>query len=182
MKVVATFTLNLGRRIARPFVEQLTQGLSPERLALTLALGTALATVPVVGTTTLLCGAAAWALRLNQPVIQLVNFCAYPLQLALLIPFIRLGEWLFRAPRLPLSLTELLTRMSGDFFGTLFSLAATSGRAVVAWLLVSIPVGLAHYVVARGVLRFVARRLAARAAAAAAVTVEDEAAEARLVG
>jgi len=37
-------------------------------------------------------------LRLNLPAIQLVNLVVYPLQLALLVPFLRAGAWLSIAP------------------------------------------------------------------------------------
>jgi uncharacterized protein (DUF2062 family) len=78
---------------------QLTQGVTPQKIALTIALGINLAMFPILGSTTLLCAAVAFWLKLNQPIIQLVNWLAYPLQFAMLLPFIRIGEWLTRAPR-----------------------------------------------------------------------------------
>ncbi len=82
----------LKSRIVDPIVAQLTQGLSVERIALTIAVGLCLAVIPVIGVTTILCFLAAWALRLNQPIIQLINWSSAALQLLLIIPFIRLGE------------------------------------------------------------------------------------------
>ena len=95
------------RRIARPIVELLRQGVTPEKMALSIALGVALGLFPVLGTTTALCALAALILRLNLPAIQIVNYFVYPLQIVLLIPFFRLGEKLFGAPRLPLSAAEI---------------------------------------------------------------------------
>ena len=84
------------RRVVAPIVVQLRQGITPEKIALTIALGgLVLSLFPILGSTTLLCGLAAVVLRLNQPIIQTVNLLAYPLQLALLIPFYRAGERLF---------------------------------------------------------------------------------------
>src|SRR5471032_1986618 len=77
---------------------QLTQGVTPQKIALTVALGINLAMFPILGSTTLLCAAFAFWFKLNQPIIQLVNWPAYPLQFAMLLPFVRLGEWLLRAP------------------------------------------------------------------------------------
>ena len=72
----------------------LRQGISPRRLALTLALGFAIGCIPVVGIPTLVCAALALALRLNLPAIQAANYAVMPLQLVLIVPFVRLGGWL----------------------------------------------------------------------------------------
>jgi uncharacterized protein (DUF2062 family) len=84
------------RKVVRPVVDLLRQGLTPEKLAFTIALGIALGVTPVLGSTMLLCSLAAFAFRLNLAAIQLVNWLVYPFQLALLIPFYRIGGWAFR--------------------------------------------------------------------------------------
>lgn len=90
------------RRVVAPIVAQLRQGITPAKVALTLALGGVLGIFPILGATTLLCAVAGVWLRLNQPIIQLVNYLVYPLQLALLIPFYRAGERLFGAEPVPI--------------------------------------------------------------------------------
>ncbi len=55
------------RRIVAPVIAQLKQGATPEKLALTVALGFILGVFPILGSATLLCGLVAWALRLNSP-------------------------------------------------------------------------------------------------------------------
>ena len=57
----------LRARLLDPLARQLTQGVSPARLALALALGIVLGTLPVLGATTVLCALAGVTLRLNQP-------------------------------------------------------------------------------------------------------------------
>jgi len=146
-------------RIVRPIVEQLTQGLSPDTVALTIGVGLAIAVIPVVGVTTILSFFAAWALRLNQPVIQTINWSSYALQLVLIFPFIRLGEKIFRAPRLALSLEQLVGMARADPFGTFVRLSATIGHAVVAWALVTPLIVAAAYYGTRPALRALARRL-----------------------
>ena len=83
------------RRITRPILEVLRQGTTPEKIALSIAFGLVLGIFPAIGWTTLLCFLAAIIFRLNLPAVQLVNYFMYPVQLALLIPFIRAGELLF---------------------------------------------------------------------------------------
>ena len=125
--------------MAAYLLAQLKQGLSPEGLAWSVALGLALAVFPMLGSTTLLCLLAGWALRLNQPTLQAVNYAAYPLQIALFIPFIRLGERLFAAPRLPLSMPVILQAMRTDLWGAIRFFWTSVWHAAVAWCLVALP-------------------------------------------
>jgi uncharacterized protein (DUF2062 family) len=148
-------------KIASAIVDQLTQGLSPDRIALTVAVGLCIAIIPIVGVTTVMSFAAAWALRLNQPIIQTINWSSYALQLLLIIPFIRLGERVFRAPRMTLSLEQLVAYAKSDPFGMLASLSATLGHAVVAWLLVIPFVGALAFFATRPLIRTLAMRLVA---------------------
>jgi uncharacterized protein (DUF2062 family) len=83
---------NFPDSIKRSAVVWLQKGISPRRLALTLALGFAIGCIPVVGIPTLLCAGLALALRLNQPAIQPANYVAMPLQLILIVPFVRMGD------------------------------------------------------------------------------------------
>ena len=115
----------------------LRQGISPPRLALTLALGFAIGCIPVVGIPTLVCAGLAMALRLNLPAIQAANYAAMPFQLALIVPFVRLGGWLISSGArsqvnanllLHSSPLLLLTKMSG-----------LAEQALAAWLLIAIP-------------------------------------------
>ena len=119
----------------KKLLEFLKMGVAPERLALCIGLGIALGLVPALGTTTLLCTLAAFLFRLNLPAIQLVNYFVYPLQLALLIPFIRAGEWLFGVESLNLSLEIIQRMMKTDLWETVIRLWSATMRAVMVWLL-----------------------------------------------
>ena len=127
----------LQRRLIAPLRAQLTQGVTPPRLALALALGATLGIVPVLGVTTLLSGLAAWALRLNQPAIQVANYAAYPLQLVLFLPFFHAGAALFGAPRVSFTLSQLQAELTADASATVVRYAASNLRAVAAWALLA---------------------------------------------
>ena len=62
------------QRISRSIRDQLTRGVSPRKVSLTLALGMALGVFPILGAATLLCFLVAMLFRLNQPVIQTANW------------------------------------------------------------------------------------------------------------
>ncbi len=126
----------IHRRLVQPVLELLTQGVTPEKIALSLAVGIVVGVFPVLGATTLLCAAAALVFRLNLPAIQLVNYIVYPLQLLLFVPFIRAGEFLFRAQPLQRSLGQILAMVRASPVQAIASLWVTSVHAISAWLLV----------------------------------------------
>jgi uncharacterized protein (DUF2062 family) len=129
----------LRRRVLEPLRAQLTQGVSPARLALALALGAVVGVFPVLGTTTLLCAALAAGLKLNQPAIQVANYVAYPLQLVLFIPLFQAGAWLFGQPPVPFTVEQLQAELAADVVGTIGRYLVHDLRAVVAWALLAPP-------------------------------------------
>ncbi len=148
------------RRIAGPVRQQLTQGITPDKIALTLALGFTLGIFPILGSGFLLCGFAAWALKLNQPIIQGTGTLAYPLQLVLLLPFYRAGESLFSVPAIPLSIPQLLSRFFENIPRFLQDYGMTGVRGILVWSLLAPAVWAALYFSLRPLLRRVAARVA----------------------
>ena len=112
----------------------LRQGISPEKIALTIALGIVLGVTPVLGSTTLLCTLAAIALGLNLPAIQLVNGVVYPLQFILLIPFYRLGARIFGASASTISLGGVAALIKAGVGHAITTLWVVTMHALVAWL------------------------------------------------
>lgn len=147
------------RRVVAPIAAQLTQGVTPEKIALTIALGVTISVFPILGATTTLCALAAIGLRLNQPIIQLVNYLAYPLQLALLIPFYRAGEHLLGRPPASLSLSLLFERFRADFVQFLGDFGLIAAGGVIVWLAAAPLAIAALYYGARPPLRGLAGKL-----------------------
>lgn len=123
----------LRHKIVNPILDLLRQGMTPEKIALSIALGLTLGVTPVLGSTSLLCFLAAVLLRLNLPVIQLVNYCVYPLQFVLLVPFIRAGEWIVGAPPVPITLGAILGMIRADAWSAIATLWTATIHALVAW-------------------------------------------------
>jgi uncharacterized protein (DUF2062 family) len=115
----------------------LRQGISPRRLALTLALGFAIGCIPVIGIPTVLCAALALLLRLNQPAIQAANYAAMPLQLILIVPFIRLGKWMFGFGPAHLQFSDWLRNMV--ILRPVFHMGWLASQALFGWMLVAGP-------------------------------------------
>jgi uncharacterized protein (DUF2062 family) len=115
----------------------LCQGISPRRLALTLALGFAIGCIPVVGIPTVLCAVLALALKLNLPAIEAANYLVMPLQLVLIVPFVRLGSWLFTSGSNQVPKPSAL--LHGSPLNLLAQLGGLTGHAMMAWLVVAVP-------------------------------------------
>jgi uncharacterized protein (DUF2062 family) len=98
----------LYRRIALPILALLRMGASPEKLAWSIAAGLLVGVNPILGSTTILCLAVAILFRLNVAASQLGNHIVYPLELILVIPFIRIASRIFHTAPMPLSANELL--------------------------------------------------------------------------
>lgn len=121
------------RRVRDPVVAQLTQGITPEKLALTIAVGSAIALFPILGTTSFLCLVAGIALRLNQPIMQLINQAFWPIHVAAIYGCVRLGESIFQAPHVSFHLkrmNELFWHSPTKF---LHDYGATAFYAIAAW-------------------------------------------------
>jgi uncharacterized protein (DUF2062 family) len=115
----------------------LRQGISPRRLALTLALGFAIGCIPVIGIPTVVCAVLALSLRLNLPAIQAANYAVMPLQLVLMVPFVRFGGWL-------LSSSHYQGVQSGNLLHAapmrvVTQMSWLAGQALLAWVILAIP-------------------------------------------
>ena len=93
--------------ILRPLLRQMRGGVTPRRLAWSLALGIVIGINPSVGLTTVLVVLLAWTFGLNQIASQIGAYAASPLHLLLFIPFIQLGVHLFHTRQLPMTRRQL---------------------------------------------------------------------------
>lgn len=115
----------------------LQQGMSPERLALCVAIGMVVGNIPVLGISTILCAVIALAFRLNLAAIQIAQAAMAPTQLLLIVPFVRLGEWLLQAPRQAVSIEAGLALMAQGAGRAVIVLRDAILHAGVAWMLVA---------------------------------------------
>jgi uncharacterized protein (DUF2062 family) len=125
------------RRLVDPLVALLTQGVTPDRLAATLAVGSVCSLFPFLGATSALnLGVGLW-LRMNQPVLQGLNQLLGPVQVAMILVYVRIGERIWRAPEADrFSLGEMM-RAFGElpFTGFLQRFGQAGVHAFTAWAL-----------------------------------------------
>jgi uncharacterized protein (DUF2062 family) len=127
------------RRILGPITAQLTQGITPDRIAFTLGLGVALSLFPFLGFTTILCFAVAAAFKLNQPIIQVLNQLMWPIWIPMVAVYIKVGAAIFGAAAMPFDPAEvsrLFLTSQGEFWAK-FGMVGV--HAFTAWI-ISVPI------------------------------------------
>jgi uncharacterized protein (DUF2062 family) len=127
----------LQRRLLEPLLALLRAGLAPRQLALCIAIAIVVGNIPVLGVSTILCACIALICRLNMPAIQLVQAAMAPTQLLLIIPFVRLGEWILGAPRQAVSVKAGLALLSQGVWQTIVVLRDSLFHATLAWILIA---------------------------------------------
>lgn len=130
-------TARAKTRLLNLLKSMLKEGMSLEKISLCIAMGIALGIFPVLGMTTLLCTVAAFALRLNLPAIQAVNYMVYPLQIILLAPFYGIGAWWVNHQGRHLIAGDLIALLSDDFWGSVAGLWDLMLYAILTWLVIS---------------------------------------------
>lgn len=95
-------------RVLKPLLRLCKKGISPKRLAWSLAVALLVGISPLLGVTTLCMLLLAWIFRLNYVATQIGIHVVSPLQWLLFLPFIDLGIAVFRTRRLPMNKAEIL--------------------------------------------------------------------------
>ncbi|KAJ8441511.1 hypothetical protein Cgig2_026312 [Carnegiea gigantea] len=92
-------------KIVEPLLDMLRRGTEPKQLAFSSALGFTLGLFPICGVTVCLCGVAIAMLgsRCHPPSVMLANFVATPVELSLVVPFLRFGEVITGGAHFPLT-------------------------------------------------------------------------------
>jgi len=150
------------RWVIRPMAQQLTQGTSPHKIAQALAFGLTLGIFPIIGSTTLLALLVGIPMKLNQPVLQAFKVLAYPLQWMSVLGFYRLGEMLYGAPHVSLSIPKMMERFfaePGPFFRD-YGMTAVYG--ITVWCLVAPALLFSLYAITRPLIQSLAAQLARR--------------------
>lgn len=128
----------LKRKVRAPLLAELRQGATPAALATAAAVAFALAIIPIIGATTLLCVLAGRIFRLNHVVMQVVNHLSYPLQILLFIPFIRLGEFLVHADPVPISVGAIVEEFNRSLSGLVQKFGLAYVHGLLGWV-VTVP-------------------------------------------
>lgn len=125
------------RRGVLPILALLRMGATPRTLAWSIAAGLLIGINPLLGTTTLLCLAVTSFFRMNLVAAQIANHSMFPVELGLVIPFIRLGARVFHTAPMPLSPRAFLTAARSTPLALIRQLWLWEWHALVLWAAIS---------------------------------------------
>ncbi|MEL7005618.1 MAG: DUF2062 domain-containing protein [Bacteroidota bacterium] len=128
------------------------QGTSPHKLAISISIGFVLGLFPLLGVTTFIGFLISFVFKLNAAAIQLVNYLMYPLQIALIIPFIKIGGWMFSAKPTNYTITQLIEFVKSDFFGAISELWEIYILGIFAWGILVTPCGFLLFFISKYIL------------------------------
>jgi len=144
------------RRIVLPLRALLLQGVTPDKIAMSVAIGLIVGIFPVMGTTTILCTGAAAAMRLNMVAVHTVHYAMTPVQLLLIIPFVRVGEHVVGATPQPLTVSEGMALLAQGVVHAVVLLWSAIVHAVIGWVVIGpIAIAVCYYA-----LRWILQRTA----------------------
>lgn len=127
------------RKIYLPLINLLKQGLTPSKLALVMAIGMTISVFPVLGFSTLVCTLLAIILRLNLPAIHVANWIAFPIQVLLFFPFLKIGERLSGITLVTISRTNLASIFNGGLSQATEEIFRYIVMASYGWVLAAVP-------------------------------------------
>ena len=137
--------INWKIKITDTVANLLRQGLSPKKLSIVISLGVSISIFPVLGATTLFCTAISILFKLNLPAIQLANYAAFPLQIILFFPFLKIGEKVSKVSLDPLFKVHLIATFDEGFFQAIIIFFDYLMIACLGWVLIIIPIFIILY-------------------------------------
>ena len=129
--------------------DQLKRGVSVKGLSRTLAAGVICGTFPLLGLTTGLSFVVGSIFKLNHAILQMVNYFLAAVQVIMIPVYISIGEWLVGATPVSLNIKVMIQDFSRDFFLFLKNYGMAGLHAILAWAILSVPLGFLVYSISK---------------------------------
>jgi hypothetical protein len=129
----------IRRRVLLPIRIALKGGISQQRLATSLTLGVLIGLIPFYGFTTLLVGIVALSFRLDFVIMQIVHYIVHPIQIVLLIPFLKAGNIFIAKNPVDFTIKEYIVLFKTNFWMALGEFWKLNLSAIIVWFILSIP-------------------------------------------
>lgn len=104
-----------------------------------------ISTIPILGLSTFLITAVSLKRKLNLPIMLALSYLIWPIQVLLIIPFIRLGEFIFSIPSTHHTIEEIVQSFQASFLQMLSHLSFELLCGLGAWFLMAVPISVGIY-------------------------------------
>lgn len=129
------------------FTALFKQGLSPMQLSESIIVSGMFSIIPILGVSTFLLTFLSIKRKLNLPIMITISYLMWPIQVLLIIPFIRVGEFLFSIPSTHHTVEEIVSSFQNSFFQTLSHLSFELLCGLGGWFLTAVPISIGIYLV-----------------------------------
>jgi len=129
------------------FTALFKQGLSPIQLSESIIVSGLFSIIPILGVSTFILTTLSIKRKLNLPIMISISYLMWPIQVLLIIPFIRIGEFVFSIPSTPHTVEEIISSFQNSFFQTISHLSFELLCGLGGWVFTAIPIAIGFYLI-----------------------------------
>lgn len=123
------------------------QGLTPKELSQSIIVSALISIIPILGVSTFMISTIGIKYKLNLAIMIALSYLMWPVQILMLIPFIRIGQFIFGVPSNHHTIDEILTSFQHGFLATLSQLSVELLCGFGGWVLTAIPTAFGLYLI-----------------------------------
>lgn len=121
------------------------EGISSEALALSISIGIIGGAFPLIGFASYICLFLTLAFKQNIIIVQAVNWLSYPIQIILLIPFMKLGNTILGSSDMTITIHQIIVAFQSGMMHGVKLIGIFSLYGVIAWAVIALPTFLIVY-------------------------------------
>lgn len=125
------------KKVKSTLKSQLTQGVTPEKLAQSLSAGLLIGCFPLLGFTTGLAAVVGVVFELNHLVVQTTHYIMYPVQILLIPVYIKTVSLVIDVGDVPIRPDLIVEAFRKDWLGFVKTYAVVGLYAIFLWFIVS---------------------------------------------
>jgi uncharacterized protein (DUF2062 family) len=145
MKILRILFRKFRQKVLIPFKIIPKDGLSNQKIALSVTIGIVSGIFPVIGGTTAVGLLLLAAMKQNLVTVQAVSWLMSPIQLLSIIPFMRTGAWILHKSPVHITLNQIMLAFEPGWWMGLKNLGILHLYAALAWAVFALPAGFVLY-------------------------------------
>lgn len=135
------------KNVLFPLMQIRKEGFPSEKLALSVSIGIIGGTFPIIGLASLVCLIPTILFKQNLIIVQVTNYLVYPLQIALLLPLLRIGNSVIASNHIALTLSEVVLAFKIGIFHGINEIGIILLYGALAWVVIAVPALLILYII-----------------------------------
>lgn len=144
-KLLSQTAQYLKTKAIDPIASYFKQGLDTHKLSQSVAAGMVIGTIPVIGVSSVMATLVGLRYRMFTALIMLITYIIYPLQMLLILPYMKLGSYLVGAETESVNVTAIFSKLFKHPLSSLAEFGFLILGGLIAWAVLSVPVYFASY-------------------------------------